>query len=61
MREGGPRDQNRDILVGFLSWVGAFLAPGPSPSPSFFRAGVQTPSLLYVTSCALFRQISVNF
>ena len=33
MRKGGPRGQNRDILVGFLSWVGGFLAPGPSPSP----------------------------
>ena len=31
--EGGPRGQNRDILVGFLNWVGAFLAPGPSRSP----------------------------
>ena len=31
--EGGPRGQNRDIPVGFLNWVGAFLPSGPSPSP----------------------------
>ena len=32
MRDG-PWGQNRDILVGFLNWMGAFLAPGRSPSP----------------------------
>ena len=27
MREGEPRGQNRDILVGFLSWVAFSVSP----------------------------------
>ena len=57
--EGGPRGQNRHILVGFLNWLGAFLAPGPSPSP-LVRQVCEHPAFC-VTSSALFRQNSGRF
>ena len=57
--EGGPRGQNRHILVGFLNWLGAFLAPGPSPSP-LVRQVCEHPAFC-VTNSALFRQNSGRF
>ena len=56
MREGPG--VNRHILVGFLNWLGAFLAPG-SPSP-LVRQVCEHPAFC-VTSSALFRQNSGRF